>query len=130
MRSFLCISAALIGLMLMVMTPALAHHSIPAFWDESKSIEINGTVKLLKVVNPHSELVVEVTAPNGQRESWLGVGGTATGMIKAGWSNETLKVGVPIKVEGAPPRKVGAKGILIRKITMADGRVLTTGRID
>jgi hypothetical protein len=107
-----------------------AHHSIPVYWDEDKTIEISGVVKSMKVINPHSELIITVAGPNGQQDDWIGVSGQATQMIKAGWTNATLKAGTPVKVEGAPPRKVGAKGILVRKITLQDGRVLTSGRID
>jgi hypothetical protein len=83
----------------------------------------------MKVINPHSELIVTVTE-NGQKVDYVGVAGTAQGMIKAGWKNEVLKAGTPVKVSGAPPRKAGAKGILVREIKLEDGRVLTSGRID
>src|SRR5262245_7667228 len=90
-----------------------AHHSIPTFWDEQKSITVEGVVKLVKIVNPHSEIVITVTKKDGQTEDWIGVSGIASQMIKAGWTNETLKVGTAVKVEGAPPRLQGAKGILV-----------------
>jgi len=129
-KFLISIFALVVVLTVMTATPILAHHSIPAFWDESKSLELSGIVKNVKVVNPHSELVLEVTTPTGQKETWVGVAGLASQMIKAGWTNETLKAGTLVKVEGAPPRKIGAKGILVRKITMPDGRVLTSGKID
>jgi hypothetical protein len=130
MKILSCSLGLFAGVILLMTAPIQAHHSIPAFWDEAKSIEISGTVKQMKIVNPHSELRVEVTAADGSKETWVGVAGLATQMIKAGWTNDTLKAGTPIKVEGAPPKKIGAKGILVRKITLPDGRVLTSGKID
>ena len=123
-----CVSVLLV-VILALAGPLQAHHSIPAFWDEQKSITVEGVVKRLKVVNPHSEIVVTVTK-NGKQEDWIGVAGIASQMIKAGWTNDTLKVGAAIKIEGAPPRKEGAKGVLVRTITLGDGRVLTSGKID
>jgi hypothetical protein len=130
MKILFCSLGLFAGVSLLMTEPIQAHHSIPAFWDEAKSIEISGTVKQMKIVNPHSELRVEVTTADGSKETWVGVAGLATQMIKAGWTNDTLKAGTAIKVEGAPPKKIGAKGILVRKITLPDGRVLTSGKID
>ena len=130
MRVYICAAAAMVGVILMLNVPLQAHHSIPVYWDDKTTIEITGVVKQMKIINPHSELIVTVTAANGEKEDWIGVSGQATQMIKAGWTNETLKAGTAVKVEGAPPRKQGAKGILVRKITLPDGRVLTSGKID
>lgn len=130
MRSKICTAAVLVGLILLLNVPFEAHHSIPVYWDDEKTIEINGVVKSMKIINPHSELIITVTGPNGQKDDWIGVSGQASQMIRAGWTNETLKAGAAVKVEGAPPRKKDAKGILVRKITLPDGRVLTSGRID
>jgi hypothetical protein len=115
----------------LVMTvPALGHHSIPAFYNEKGSIEITGIVKRLRVINPHSEILVEVTEPNGQKSTWVGVGGPTSPMIAAGWTDDVLPVGTRVRIEGAPARREGAKGLLIRTITLDSGRVLTTGRVD
>jgi hypothetical protein len=130
MKWYMYTSIAVIAFVIMLNVPFLAHHSIPVYWDEDKTIEISGVVKSMKVINPHSELIVTVTGANGEKADWIGVSGQATQMIKAGWTNSTLKAGTAVKVEGAPPRKQGAKGILVRKITLSDGRVLTSGRID
>ena len=40
---------------------ATAHHSFTAFWYVDREVEITGIVKSVKLVNPHSEMLVEVT---------------------------------------------------------------------
>ena len=130
MKWHICTSAAIVAVILMLNVSIQAHHSIPVYWDDQKTIQISGVVKQMKIINPHSELIVTVTAPNGEKQDWIGVSGQATQMIKAGWTNETLKAGTAVTVEGAPPRKKDAKGILVRKVTLPDGRVLTSGKID
>jgi hypothetical protein len=129
MKSCLTIMAAFLSVLLMFV-PAVAHHSIPAFYNEKASIEITGIVKQLRVINPHSEILVEVTEANGQKATWVGVGGPTSPMIAAGWTNDVLPVGTRVRIEGAPARREGAKGLLIRKITLDSGRVLTTGKVD
>ena len=119
--------AVVTGVLVLAGVAAWAHHSTPPYWKTNETIEIEGVVKQMKVINPHSELILTVTTPEGQREDWVGVAGTGNRMIKAGWTNETLPVGASVKVVGAPPRREGARGILIREIILEDGRVLTSG---
>src|SRR5262245_34612157 len=115
MRMSICISAVLVGVMLMLSgVPVQAHHSTPVYYDMSKTIEISGVMTKLRVVNPHASMTIEVTNPDGTKEEWLGVGGFATQMIRVGWTNETLPVGTKMKVEGTPARQKGAKGLLIK----------------
>jgi len=127
MKSNVSTAVILGGLLLLCSVYATAHHSTPPYWRTDQSIEIEGAVKQMKVINPHSELILTVTNANGQPEDWIGVAGTGNRMIKAGWANETLAMGTKVRVVGAPPRREGAKGILIREIILEDGTVLTSG---
>ena len=130
MRLYIRASILVFGLILFSNIAFQSHHSIPVYWDDEKTIAISGVGKSMKIIKPHSELIITVTGPDGQKDDWIGVSGQASQMIRAGWTNETLKAGTSVKVEGAPPRKKDAKGILVRKITLPDGRVLTSGKID
>ena len=124
------VSALLAGVIFIPGVPALAHHSIPAFWYPDKSIQVTGVVKEVKIINPHSVFVIEVTEPNGQKADWTGVTASGAAMFRAGWTSETLKIGARVTVEGNPPRKEGAKGILITTFTLPDGRKITPAKID
>lgn len=130
MRVRLCISAVLAGVMLVLSIPGQAHHSLPAFWIPDKSIQITGVVKEVKIINPHSIFIIEVTEPNGQTTDWTGVTASGAAMFRAGWTGETLKIGSKVTVEGNPPRNEGAKGILITGFTLPDGRKITPAKID
>jgi hypothetical protein len=48
---------------------AMAHHSF-AMFDTAHPIEISGTVKEFRYVNPHSVLIVEVKEPDGTVREW------------------------------------------------------------
>jgi hypothetical protein len=130
MRASRYISIVLAGALLVLSVPALAHHSIPAFWYPDKTIQITGTVKEVKIINPHSIFIIEVTEANGQKTEWTGVTASGAAMFRAGWTSETLKIGSKVTVEGNPPRNETAKGILITSFTLPDGRKITPAKID
>ena len=48
---------------------AMTHHSF-AMFDIQHPIEISGTVKEFRYVNPHSVLIVEVKGPDGAIKEW------------------------------------------------------------
>lgn len=120
-------SAALAVVFLLWTVPAPAHHSFTNFWHMDRTVEIAGVVKALKLVNPHSEITIEVTEA-GQTSLWY-ITSRATGsaLRKAGWTPETLPVGITVKIEGHPSRKEGAKALAAGKITKADGSVISFG---
>jgi hypothetical protein len=122
--------ATLTVVLLVVSIAAHAHHSIPAFWYPDKTIQITGVLKEMKIINPHSVFIIEVTEPNGQKTEWTGVTASGAAMFRAGWNSETLKIGTKVTVEGNPPRKESAKGILITTFTLPDGRKITPAKID
>jgi hypothetical protein len=63
-------TAVLAGLALASATgAAMAHHSF-AMFDTAHPIEISGTVKEFRYVNPHSVLIVEVRGPDGSIREW------------------------------------------------------------
>jgi hypothetical protein len=124
--TFIMLAAAF----LLTSIAAYAHHSLPAFWYPDKMIQITGVLKEIKIINPHSTFIIEVTEPNGQKTDWTGVTASGAAMFRAGWNSETLKLGTKVTVEGNPPRKEGAKGILIVTFTLPDGRKITPAKID
>src|SRR5262249_862636 len=100
---------------------ALAHHSIANFWDISKNIEMTAVVKEVRLVNPHAIFLFDVTQ-NGVKSTWTGFGSGPMVFFKEGWTQNTLKVGSTVTIEGHPARQNGAKGILLRKIVTAEGK--------
>ena len=120
--------AILAGLLLVVPGSIQAHHSFTSFWYVDRTVEIEGIVKSLRVVNPHAELIVEVTEANGQNFDWnVTSRGTGSALVKAGWTKNTLAVGLKVKVEGNPSRKEGARALAAGKVTKPDGSEVWLG---
>jgi hypothetical protein len=107
--------------------PAPAHHSYTSFWHTDREMEITGVVKEVKLVNPHSEITVDV-AGGPQAGTWY-ITSRATGsaLRRGGWTPDTLPAGTVVKVAGYPPRKEGSRALAAGTITLPDGKKLSFG---
>jgi hypothetical protein len=121
------VAAVLAGALLVLAMPTMAHHSFSNFWYTDRQVEITGIVKSLKLVNPHSEIGIEVTE-GGQPAMWY-ITSLATGsaLKNGGWTQTSLPIGMKVTIEGHPSRKEGAKALAAGKITKADGSVIWFG---
>jgi hypothetical protein len=116
------VSVFLVVMFLTLGAAAYAHHSFNSFWYMDKTVEITGVVKSVKLVNPHANMVVEVTEANGEKALWsITSRGSVSALRLAGWKEDTVTIGMKVKVEGNPSRKEGAKGLAAGKITRPDG---------
>ena len=102
-----------------------AHHSFAVFFDETKSIEIRGTVTEFRFTNPHAIITLTGSAAKGPQETWRVETNAVTLLRRRGWTAESLKPGDLITVEGWPSRD-GRNYVRMRRILRADGTVLGT----
>ena len=130
MRLRIWLSVLAVVMLVVLSGPVRAHHSLPAYYNIQGNISVTGVLKQVRIANPHSSFLLEVTEPNGQKVTWVAVASNATQMQRAGWTSDTVKVGTTITVEGNPARNEGAKGILVKFFIMPDGRKFSPGKID
>src|SRR5437867_13328390 len=84
--------------------PAQAHHSFAAAFDATKPVVVTGIVSEIRLVNPHSQFVVDVTDASGKVETWKFEGSTPSSLIRSGFKPATLKVGDKVTVKGSHAR--------------------------
>ena len=125
MRLF--VSTVLVAVFLVLAIPAVAHHSFNTFWYMDRTVEITGVVKSVKLVNPHANMVVEVTEGAGKSLWSITSRGSVSALRAGGWKEDTVTPGMTVKIEGNPSRKEGAKGLAAGKITKQDGSVVWFG---
>ena len=102
--------------------PASAHHWFSASFDGDTPLTLIGTVGRFDWKNPHVLVYVDVTdARTGGGRTWILEMGSPNGLMRAGWSRTTLKVGERITVEGAPARD-GSALMYPTAITLPTGR--------
>ena len=110
---------------LVTATAASAHHSF-AMFDPTKDVTVQGVVKQLTWSNPHVWLDVVVTDGKSESKVW-GLESLAVGLLyRNGWTADSLKPGDNVTVQ-LHPMKDGSLGGQLMKVTLSDGRVLSSG---
>lgn len=110
-------------------SPMLAHHSAAAEYDIKKTVSIQGTITKVEWLNPHVRFYVDVKGADGKVINWEIETGGPNGLVRAGFSRKSLKIGDPISVE-AYPAKDGTNLGDATKITLSDGRSLNPSPSD
>lgn len=99
--------------------PVLAHHS-HANYDVSKWSDLQGTVKQLVLIAPHSIVYLDVRDDKGQVTTWALEATNPRGIQNNGVKREDVKAGDLVKVRCHVLRD-GAKGCLLGFITPLHG---------
>ena len=124
---------AVVGLL--VALPVKAHHSFSAAFDETKPVNLQGTVTKVELVNPHSWIWMDVLEEDGSVSNWGLEGGPPVNLFRNGVTKATLPIGSEIKIFGYQAKSGENKAVAVffeypdgRKIFMggsapgADGR--------
>jgi hypothetical protein len=78
---------------------AIAHHSFAAEFDAEKPVTLKGTVVKWEMINPHGWITLDVTGPAGERVRWMVETSNPNGLMRLGWTKNSLKPGDQITVE-------------------------------
>src|ERR1700741_3103078 len=92
-------------------SPTAAHHSWAAEYDLSRSTYISGTVTRVQLRNPHSAVVLSVTAESGRQERWTVEWGSPQRLRERGVTAQTLRVGDELLVTGTPHRDADVRSL-------------------
>ena len=107
--------------------PVIAHHASTAFYDATRKVEAQGPVTKFLFKNPHAFLYFNATDDKGQTTEWQIELGAPLNLARTGWTPDTLKPGMVIKVAGQPSRAEGSHGICCATITRPDGSPIVSG---
>ena len=129
--------------------PLAAHHSFSAEFDASKEIKATGSVTRLDWQNPHGWIHLTVTelcertaargpdaveqewacrAPDAKEKEadWAFELGSPNGLMRQGWTRNSLKQGDVVTVLGSRARD-GSTNSNARSVTTSDGKRLFAG---
>lgn len=96
--------------------PGYAHHSFAAFYHESQSISLEGTVHEFRYKSPHAVVVFHVADSTGRMQQYEAEWANPSRLQQQGITTNTLRRGDVVVVTGSPGRvaseyKVHLKGI-------------------
>ncbi|HEX6999806.1 MAG TPA: DUF6152 family protein [Gammaproteobacteria bacterium] len=122
------IATAALGLaVLMPASSAWAHHSFAAEFDIDKPVRLEGKVVRMEWINPHSWIhLAVVDEETGQTNEWMIECGPPNGLIRRGFTKQSLLPGTELVVEGwqAYDGSFRANG---SSVTLPDGTKLFLG---
>ena len=125
MKTKLSIAAVGLG-MLLASVPAIAHYSFAAEFDAAKPIKLTGSVTKVEWMNPHTYFYIDVKDEKGTVTNWGLEMGSPNGLMRQGWTRNSMKIGDQVTVEGSAA-KDGSNIGNARSVTLSNGQRLFAG---
>jgi hypothetical protein len=122
MKTKLALFAAGIAVLL-AGVPMMAHHSFAAEFDSAKTIKLTGTVTKIEWMNPHAYFYIDVAEEGGKVANWGLEMGSPNGLMRQGWTRNSMKIGDTVIVEGSAAKDGSLIGNA-RNVTLSDGKRL------
>ena len=121
------LAAVLVGVAAMLAVGrAAAHHSFAAEFDANAPFELTGSVTKIEWANPHTFFYIDVKNEKGEYENWALEMGSPNGLMRRGWTRNTLKVGDVVTVSGSRAKDGSLKGNA-RSVVLSTGQRLFAG---
>jgi len=122
MKTKIALGIAAVGLLL-ASVPAIAHHSFAAEFDSNKPIKLTGSVTKIEWMNPHAYFYIDVKDAGGKVTNWGLEMGSPNGLMRQGWTRNSMKIGDEVTVEGSAA-KDGSNIGNARSVTLSGGQRL------
>ena len=106
--------------------PMLAHHSFSAEYDRAKNVSLKGTVTKVEWMNPHARFYLDVKDDSGKVTNWEFELGSPNGLMRSGWTKNSLKIGDVVQVSGSQA-KDGSNLVNATNVAFENGKKVLSG---
>jgi hypothetical protein len=86
--------------------PVSAHHSVAVNFDSSKALTLTGRITELDIRNPHSQITLQVTEPDGTIKEWLIEWSDRNALVRRKVRFDLLRVGDTVTITASPSRRL------------------------
>ena len=91
--------------MFLIVADASAHHAFTAQYDAEKTVSMTGTVVKIEWMNPHAYFFIDVTdEATGAVVTWACELTSPVGLMRRGWTRNSMAIGDVVVVDGALAR--------------------------
>jgi hypothetical protein len=116
MKTLVSVIAATSLAALLCSVPLEAHHSFAAYYHESQTVSLEGTVREFRYKSPHAVVVFHVQDATGRTQQYEAEWANPNRLERQGIRTNTLRAGDVVVITGSPGRvasenKVHLKGI-------------------
>ena len=84
--------------------PIFAHHAFPTFFVPREVVSVEGLLRGVRLINPHSYFRVQVMDPNGQTGDWVFESNPVASLSKAGWHSDSIPASAKVRMSGFAAR--------------------------
>jgi hypothetical protein len=125
MKKFTILTGVIAGALL-AQGSALAHHSFAAEFDRALPITVTGTVTKVEWANPHARFYLDAKDDKGETVSWDFELASPNGLMRRGWTRNSMKLGDVVTVTGHRAKNNPHVGNA-STVVLADGKKLFAG---
>ena len=112
---------ASVGFVLLLVSRADAHHSLPAHYISEQLITVTGVVDEFRYQNPHAVIFIVVVDEVGAESLWTVEWAGSGALRRLGVLPDAIQAGDRVHILGHPARD-GSAGMALNTISFEDGR--------